>query len=131
LLLTGGGEPLTHAGIIVTIVMAVIGVIAPFVREFLVPKKYHRYFPSVSAIGIAMINTSPEVPLSMFIGWVAGKIWKRVDRTAYDNFMYSTAGGMIAGQGISAILQAVFKLANVNPYPYVGSCMYQELDYCP
>jgi OPT family oligopeptide transporter len=131
LLLTGGGEPLTHAGIIVTIVMAVVGLITPFIREFLIPKKYHQYVPSVSAIGIAMINTQPEVPLSMFIGWVGGKIWKRVDPVAYDNYMYSAAGGMIAGQGISAILQAVFKLSNVAPYPYVGSCMYQELDYCP
>lgn len=38
---------------------------------------------------------------------------------------------MIAGQGISAILQAVFKLGNVAPYPYVGSCMYQNIEYCP
>ncbi|KAI9487558.1 MAG: OPT oligopeptide transporter protein-domain-containing protein [Benjaminiella poitrasii] len=131
LLLTGGGEPLTRAGIIVTAVAAVVGVLAPFVREFLVPKKYHRFFPSISAIGIAMINTSPEVPLSMFIGWVAGLIWKRVDKTAYDNYMYSTAGGMIAGQGISAILQAVFKLANVAPYPYTGSCIERLFDNCP
>jgi uncharacterized oligopeptide transporter (OPT) family protein len=131
LLLTGGGEPLTKAGIIVTAVLAVVGFIAPFVREYAVPKKYHRYWPSISAVGIAMINTQPEVPLSMFIGWIAGKIWKRVDPVAYDNYMYSTAGGMIAGQGISAILQAVFKLGGVAPYPYVGSCMYQSIDYCP
>ncbi|KAI8979182.1 OPT oligopeptide transporter protein-domain-containing protein [Mycotypha africana] len=131
LLLTGGGEPLTKAGIIVTAVAAAVGVVAPFIREFLVPQKYHRYFPSVSAIGIAMINTSPEVPLSMFVGWVAGKVWKRIDGTAYDNYMYSTAGGMIAGQGISAILQAVFKLTNVAPYPFTGSCIEGLLENCP
>ena len=120
LLLTGGGEKLTRESIILTGVAAAIGVIAPFVREFLVPKKYHRYFPSVSAIGIAMINTSSKVPLSMFIGWVA-----------YENYMYSTAGGMIAGQGISALLQAVFKLSNVAPYAYTGSCIYGLLENCP
>ncbi|KAI7899557.1 OPT oligopeptide transporter protein-domain-containing protein [Cokeromyces recurvatus] len=131
LLLTGGGEPLPRASVIVTIIAAVVGVIAPFIREFLVPKKYHPYFPSVSAIGIAMINTSPEVPLSMLIGWIAGLIWKRVDNKAYDNYMYSAAGGMIAGQGISAIVQAVFKLSNVAPYPYTGSCIEGLLDNCP
>ncbi|CAO0790710.1 unnamed protein product [Mucor circinelloides] len=131
LLLTGGGEKLTRESIILTGVAAAVGVLAPFVREFLVPKKYHRYFPSVSAIGIAMINTSPEVPLSMFIGWVAGKVWKRVDPVAYEKYMYSTAGGMIAGQGISALLQAVFKLSNVAPYPYTGSCIEGLLENCP
>ncbi|GAA5802237.1 hypothetical protein HPULCUR_007700 [Helicostylum pulchrum] len=131
LLLTGGGDPLTKAGVNVTIVCGVVGVIAPFFREFAVPKKYHRYFPSVSAIGIAMINTSPEIPLAMFIGWCSSKIWKRVDPVGFENYMYSTAGGMIAGQGISAIIQAAFKLGNVAPYPYVGSCMYQDIEFCP
>lgn len=131
LLLTGGGEPLTKAGINVTICCGVFGLVSPFIREFAVPKKFHRYYPSASSIGIAMINTSPEIPLAMFLGWLGGKIWKRVDPVAYDKYMYSTAGGMIAGQGISAILQAVFKLGNIAPYPYVGSCMYQLLDNCP
>ncbi|CAO3639413.1 unnamed protein product [Mucor hiemalis] len=131
LLLTGGGEPLTKAGIAVTIVFAVLGVAFPFIREFFIPKKYHRFCPSVSAMGIAMINTAPEVPLSMFIGWCAGKIWKRVNPQAWENYMYSTAGGMIAGQGISAILQAVFKLSGVAPYPFVGSCPGKDIENCP
>ncbi|KAG0769502.1 hypothetical protein G6F57_004330 [Rhizopus arrhizus] len=131
LLLTGGGEPLSKGSIIVTAIAAVVGVIAPFIREFLVPKKFHRYFPSVSAIGIAMINTQPEVPLAMFIGWCAGKIWKKIDPVAWDNYMYSTAGGMIAGQGISAILQAVFKLTNVAPYVFTGSCPEGLFENCP
>ncbi|KAI8362601.1 OPT oligopeptide transporter protein-domain-containing protein [Blakeslea trispora] len=131
LLLTGGGEALTREGIIVTIVCAIVGLVGPFVREFLVPKKFHRYFPSISAIGIAMINTSPEVPLAMFIGWVAGKIWKRVDPVAYDNYMYSTSGGLIAGQGISAILQAVFKLKDVQPNVFYASCIEGLRANCP
>ncbi|RCI01917.1 hypothetical protein CU098_007364 [Rhizopus stolonifer] len=131
LLLTGGGEPLTREGIIVTAVCAAVGAVGPFVREFLIPKKYHCYFPSISAIGIAMINTSPEVPLSMFIGWAGSKIWKRVDPNAFNNYMYSTAGGMIAGQGISAILQAVFKLKNVEPYTFYASCIEGLQANCP
>ncbi|KAI9366357.1 OPT oligopeptide transporter protein-domain-containing protein [Pilaira anomala] len=121
LLLTGGGEPLTKAGINITIVFGVLGAISPFVREFLFPQKYRRFFPSLSAMGIAMVNTNPQVPLAMFVGWLAGKIWKFIDRSGYDNHMHSAAGGMIAGQGISAILQAVFKLTGVPPYAFVGS----------
>lgn len=130
-LLTGSAEPLSRACIIVTAVCAVIGVIAPIIRFFLVPDKYRRYFPSVAAIGIAMINPSPEIPLSMAIGWTAGKIWKRINPKAYDDFMYSVAGGMIAGQGISALLQAVFKLGNVEAYTYYGSCIMADRANCP
>ncbi|GAA5802236.1 hypothetical protein HPULCUR_007699 [Helicostylum pulchrum] len=131
LLLTGGSSPLTKESLIVTIVCGILGIAAPFVREFLVPQKHHRFFPSLSAMGIAMVNTNPQVPLAMLVGWIGGKVWKLVDRSGYDNHMYSAAGGMIAGQGISAILQAVFKLSNITPYPFVGSCMYQDIKYCP
>ncbi|KAI8370461.1 OPT oligopeptide transporter protein-domain-containing protein [Radiomyces spectabilis] len=130
-LLTGSSEPLSKACIIVTIICAIIGVAAPAIRFFLVPEKYHRFYPSASAVGIAMINTSPQVPLAMLTGWIASKIWKRVNRKSWDNFMYSAAGGMIAGQGISAILQAVFKIAKIPPYVVTASCIAGELKNCP
>ncbi|ORX60646.1 OPT superfamily oligopeptide transporter [Hesseltinella vesiculosa] len=130
-LLTGSGEPISRGSIITTAVCAVVGVIWPFVREFFIPQKYHRYCPSISAVGIAMINTSPEVPLAMFIGWAAGKIWKRFSATNWEKYMYSTAGGMISGMGIAVILQAVFTIANVEQYTYYGSCIDGLKENCP
>jgi hypothetical protein len=42
------------------------------------------------------------------------------------------AGGLIAGQGISAILQAVFKLANIEPNIFTGSCVFEDgVPSCP
>jgi uncharacterized oligopeptide transporter (OPT) family protein len=131
LLLTGGGEPLSRGSIICTAICAVAAVVVPLIRHFFVPQQYHRFFPSVSAIGISMINPQPEVPFSMFLGWLGGKVWKRVDPFAYDNLMFSAAGGMIAGQGISAILQAVLKIANVEGNVVVATCIGQLADNCP
>ncbi|CAO0789444.1 unnamed protein product [Mucor circinelloides] len=131
LLLTGGGEPLSRGSIICTAVCAVAAVVLPVCRHFFLPQKYHRYFPSISAIGIAMINPQPEVPFSMFLGWAGGKVWKRVDPTAYDNLMFSAAGGLIAGQGIAAILQAVLKIGGVVPNVVVATCIDQLAENCP
>ncbi|KAI9312478.1 OPT oligopeptide transporter protein-domain-containing protein [Dichotomocladium elegans] len=130
-LLTGAADPLSKASIIVTCVCIAIGIILPVIKFFVVPEKYRRYFPSVAAIGIAMINPAPEYALSMFIGWSIGKIWKLVRPDDYDNYMYSTAAGMIAGQGISSLLRCVFKLTNVSPFKFVGSCPYGDIEYCP
>jgi hypothetical protein len=38
---------------------------------------------------------------------------------------------MIAGQGISAILQAVFKLSNVQPNVFYASCVEGLQENCP
>ncbi|CDS05296.1 hypothetical protein LRAMOSA07825 [Lichtheimia ramosa] len=130
-LLTGEAAPLSKGAIITTGVAAGVGCIAPFIRFFLVPQKYWRYFPSFSAIGISMINPQPEVALSMFIGWCAGKIWQRIDPKAYDDLMHSTAGGLIAGQGISALLKAVFQLAGVQGNVIAASCPYGDVEQCP
>lgn len=121
-LLTGAADPLSKACIIVTAICAVLGVVLPVLRTLLIPQKYQSWFPSMSAIGIAMINPQPEVPLSMFIGWSVGKIWKRFAPKHHEDFMYSVAGGMIAGQGISAILQAVFHICGVEGNVFTGSC---------
>ncbi|KAI8145930.1 OPT oligopeptide transporter protein-domain-containing protein [Fennellomyces sp. T-0311] len=130
-LLTGAADPLSKACIIVTAVCAAIGVIVPLIKFLAIPQKYHRYIPSMSAIGIAMINPSPEIPFSMFLGWVGGKIWKRVNFKGYDDFMYSVAGGMIAGQGISALLKAVFTLGGVEGNIFYASCIEGDVANCP
>ncbi|KAL0090406.1 OPT oligopeptide transporter protein-domain-containing protein [Phycomyces blakesleeanus] len=130
-LLTGDGDPLSRSCIIVTVVCAVVGGAGPVLRNIFVPKRFLPYFPSISAIGIAMINTTPEVPLSMFIGWCGSRIWQRYFPKKHEDFMYSCAGGMIAGQGISAIVQAVFTIAGVEGHVFVGSCPEQLGDNCP
>ncbi|KAI7857566.1 OPT oligopeptide transporter protein-domain-containing protein [Circinella umbellata] len=130
-LLTGSADPLTRDCIIVTAICAVVGVVIPFIKFMFIPEKYHRYVPSMSAIGIAMINPAPEVPLSMLIGWTSGKIWKRLNPKSHEDFMYSVAGGMIAGQGISALLKAVFKLAGIPGHYYFASCIEGLQENCP
>lgn len=129
-LLTGGAS-LSRDCIIVTAIFAVVGVLGPFIRHFGLKKQYHIYFPSLGVMGLAMINSTPDVPLSMCIGWISGKIWHRVDPDKYYHYMYSAAGGMIAGQGVAAVLQAIFHLANVPGNVTAVSCIDQLVDNCP
>ncbi|KAI8357851.1 OPT oligopeptide transporter protein-domain-containing protein [Choanephora cucurbitarum] len=131
LLLTGNGAPLSQGSIIATAVCAVAAVVLPLIRHFFVPQKFHKYYPSVSAIGIAMINKDPEVPFSMLIGWASGLLWYKLRPVAHENLMFSVAGGMIAGQGISALIAAVFRIANVPSYVTAATCPFQEIDNCP
>jgi hypothetical protein len=67
----------------------------------------------------------------MVAGWIAGKIWQRIRRTDYDNFMYSVAGGLVAGQGISAILKALLTIFGVSQWATTVSCIDQLADNCP
>ncbi|GAA5803747.1 OPT oligopeptide transporter protein-domain-containing protein [Helicostylum pulchrum] len=131
-LLTGAADPLSKGSIIATIICGIAAVVLPLTRHFFVPVEYHKYFPSVSAVGISMINPQPEVPFSMFLGWLGGKIWKRINPSSHEDLMFSAAGGLIAGQGISAILQAVLKIAGVEANIITATCVFDGLDaICP
>ncbi|KAI8580872.1 hypothetical protein K450DRAFT_234984 [Umbelopsis ramanniana AG] len=130
-LLLTGGEGIPRESAIITGVCAAIGIIFPAVKFFFVPEKYHRFWPSVSAVGVGFINTAPEVPIAMVAGWTAGKIWKRIRATDYDNFMYAAAGGLVAGQGIAAILKAVLTIGGVEQWATAVSCIDQDASNCP
>lgn len=126
-----GGTSLSRSCIIVSAILAVVGFVGPFLRHFLLPQKYHMYFPSLSVVGLAMVNSTPDVPVSMFIGWTAGKIWKRVYPASYHEFVYSAAGGMIAGQGVCAVLKAIFQLSGVKGNITAVSYIEQAAANCP
>lgn len=131
-LLTGASDPLSTGSIIATVICSVAAVALPLTRHFFVPQQYHRYFPSASAIGISMINPQPEIPLSMFLGWLGGKIWLKYRPESHTELMYSVSGGLIAGQGISAIVQAVFTITGVKGALVKSSCLYEDGEYsCP
>ncbi|KAG2198816.1 hypothetical protein INT47_000732 [Mucor saturninus] len=130
-LLTGTSEPLSKGSIIATAVCGVAAIVVPLIRVFFVPQKYHRWYPSVSAVGIAMINPQPAVPIAMFLGWAGGKLWKKLRPVAHGDLMFSVAGGLIAGQGIGAIVSAVLKIANVPGHAVTATCPGGLLENCP
>ncbi|CDH49999.1 oligopeptide transporter [Lichtheimia corymbifera JMRC:FSU:9682] len=109
--LVTGGASLSKTCIIVTCALAVVGALGPVVHDFAWPKRWRKYFPSFAVVGLAMVNSTPNVPLSMFIGW--------------------SSAGLVAGQGVSAILKAVFHLANVEGNVIAITCIDQLYENCP
>jgi len=49
-----------------------------------------------------------------FMGALAFWIWKRVRPAAHEALGFSVASGLLAGEGLMAILTAVLKIAGVN-----------------
>ncbi|KAL1916347.1 uncharacterized protein VTP21DRAFT_5964 [Calcarisporiella thermophila] len=112
--------------IITTVVLGVIAVIFTIVKAKFIPKQYHPYLPNLNAFAMGFIQFGPEVPMSMVIGWVTGYYWKRIDQTAWENYMYSVAAGSLGGVGISAVIKALFQIGNVQPATVGVGCLLDE-----
>lgn len=82
-----------------------IGIAAGIVLT-LMAEKLGEWVPSPSAVGIAMLL--PAAVLMTFVcGGIAQLIWSRVSNVTEDRFRVPLASGLIAGEAIVAVLQAV------------------------
>jgi uncharacterized oligopeptide transporter (OPT) family protein len=49
----------------------------------------------------------------MFIGGIISHVWKKKSPVGYDVYMYAVASGMIAGEGVFGLIQALFTISHV------------------
>jgi len=77
-------------------------------------KDYALYIPSALAFGIGFI-VPPKQGISMFMGAFFIAIWRVVSPENADNYYFTVASGMVAGEGIMGIFTAVLKLIGIQP----------------
>ena len=75
--------------------------------------KWAEYVPSPSAVGIGMLLPA-SVLMTFCLGGVAQLIWARVSPTSEDGIRIPLASGLIAGEAILAVVQAILAATGIN-----------------
>ncbi|MCO6044383.1 OPT/YSL family transporter [Aeoliella sp. ICT_H6.2] len=88
---------------------AVVGVVLAVLRRF---QSIGPYVPSGLALGIAFI-VPPYYSLVMVYGLVIWLIWKWLSPQSCRNFDFAIASGLIAGEGLMGIVNAVLTILGV------------------
>ena len=71
------------------------------------------YVPSGLAMGIAFI-IRPYDSLVIFYGLIIWWIWRRIDAPGVERLSFAAAAGLIAGQGVMGVVNAVLTLAGIG-----------------
>ncbi|KAF9146475.1 hypothetical protein BG015_011580 [Linnemannia schmuckeri] len=111
-LLTGGGT-IPKESLITTIVFAIVAVLNVIVRVKFVPDAWKPYWPNLNAFGLGFVNTGPNTPCCMLIGWVAGRLWLKFGKASHGRLMYSVSAGLISGIGIAGVIKAALTIGEV------------------
>ncbi|PUZ48101.1 hypothetical protein GQ55_7G218700 [Panicum hallii var. hallii] len=90
------------------------GAIALNVAKDLAPRKVARLIPLPMAMAIPFYIGS-YFAIDMFLGSVILFAWEWVDKAQADAFSYAVASGLICGDGVWTLPQAVLSLFNVKP----------------
>jgi uncharacterized oligopeptide transporter (OPT) family protein len=75
--------------------------------------KWAEYVPSPSAVGIGMLLPA-SVLMTFCLGGVAQLIWARVSPSSEEGIRIPLASGLIAGEAILAVVQAILAATGIN-----------------
>lgn len=107
-LLTQGLNALPRGCLVGLLVAIVVGVVLTLLAE-----KYGEAIPSPSAIGIGMLIPA-SVLMTFILGGFAQLGWAKFGKTSEEKYRIPLASGLIAGEAILAVIQAILAAAGVK-----------------
>ncbi|KAI0717203.1 OPT oligopeptide transporter protein-domain-containing protein [Cerioporus squamosus] len=106
--------PIPKSAGFTAIALGIWTVIMVVVKHLWVPKKHWHWIPNWNAVGLAFV--APQIPFSiaMAFGSVFNYFWARKNPAGFDMYMFAVAAGMLAGEGLGGVLQALLAVAKVD-----------------
>lgn len=98
----------------VAIGMGIFSALVPIFKHFFVPKSKQHFVPNFNAVGLGFVLPQTYYPLAMVIGATGSMIWARRSLRHWDTFCYVLAAGMIVGEGLGGVMNAVLQIAGVS-----------------
>ncbi|OSD05158.1 oligopeptide transporter [Trametes coccinea BRFM310] len=98
----------------VAIALGIVAVISVVAKHLWIPKKYWAWVPNWNAVGLAFVTPQVYYAFAMACGSLFNFFWARRSPASYDMYMFAIAAGMLAGEGLGGVLQALLAVAGVD-----------------
>jgi uncharacterized oligopeptide transporter (OPT) family protein len=109
-ILAKGFDALPPQAVMAVLFAGLVGIAIPLLRKI---ERIKNWVPSGLAMGIAFIIPA-YYSLVMFYGMAAWWFWKRRNPTAVEKFNFALASGLVAGEGLMGIVNAVLTILGVE-----------------
>ncbi|CBQ73157.1 conserved hypothetical protein [Sporisorium reilianum SRZ2] len=97
---------------------AIISVITVVLKYKVIPEKYHVYVPNWNAVGLGFVVPQTYYPIAMCMGATSALFWKRRGPQSFDLLAFAIAAGLIAGEGMAGVFNAILTIVNVDGSVY-------------
>ncbi|KAF2150022.1 oligopeptide transporter [Myriangium duriaei CBS 260.36] len=124
--------PVPKSSGIFAIVLAIFGVFMVLVRTYAYKgkwEKYRAYHPNMMCIGLAFVLPQTQYGTAMVIGSAIVHFWVKRNPHSFDIYGFAIAAGLIAGEGIGGVINAIFQIAGIGGDKY-GSNIACPADSC-
>ncbi|PSK46092.1 hypothetical protein B9Z65_5060 [Elsinoe australis] len=114
--------PIPKSSGIFAIVFAIFGAFMIVVRHYAYRgtwEKYRVFHPNMMCIGLAFVLPQTHYGTAMLMGALPAYFWAKKNPQHFDIYGYAVAAGLIAGEGIGGVINAIFQIAGIaGPDPY-------------
>ncbi|KAH9840347.1 putative metal-nicotianamine transporter YSL5 [Teratosphaeria destructans] len=114
--------PVPKSSGIFAIIFSIFGAIMIVIRQYAYTgkwAKYKAYHPNMMCIGLSFVLPQTHYGTAMVIGAVPAAIWATKNPKHFDIYGYAVAAGLIAGEGIGGVVNAIFEIIGIaGPTPY-------------
>ncbi|GAB7351893.1 hypothetical protein MBLNU459_g2436t1 [Dothideomycetes sp. NU459] len=114
--------PVPKSSGIFAVVFSVFGMFMVIARHYVYTgtwEKYRVYHPNMMCIGLAFVLPQTQYGTAMLMGSVPAYYWAKKNPASFDIYGYAVAAGLIAGEGIGGVINAIFEIAGIaGPDPY-------------
>jgi uncharacterized oligopeptide transporter (OPT) family protein len=93
--------------------LGIFSIILVAAKYLWIPKKYHVYVPNMNAVGLAFTLPQTQYSIAMATGALGSYIWLKKSPRTWDEYAYSLAAGLSAGEGIGGVINAILQVAGV------------------
>lgn len=110
--------PVSLSSGLTAIGFAIISVFTVVAKYLWIPQKYHVYVPNWNAVGLGFVVPQVYYPIAMCMGATGALIWKGKKPQSFDLFAFAIAAGLIAGEGMAGVFNAILTIVNVDGSVY-------------
>ncbi len=97
---------------------AIVAVATVVAKYTIIPQKYHVYVPNWNAVGLGFVVPQTYYPIAMCMGATSALFWKAKRPQSFDLLAFAIAAGLIAGEGMAGVFNAILTIVNVDGSVY-------------
>uniref|UniRef100_A0A0W0GF66 Putative oligopeptide transporter n=1 Tax=Moniliophthora roreri TaxID=221103 RepID=A0A0W0GF66_MONRR len=122
--------PISKSSGYTAIALGLFSVLSVCIKHFFVPKKYWVYVPNWNAVGLAFVVPQVYYPIAMAAGSVFNYFWQKRNPKSYDLYMFAISAGLLAGEGMGGVFNALLAVAGVDGGNYGTAIGCPGFEFC-
>ena len=108
--------PIPPSAGIFAICFSILGALTILFKNYVLTgarARYRVYVPNMIAVALAFVLPQTQYGTAMVIGATISHFWAKKNAVQFDTYCYAVAAGLISGEGIGGVVNAIFQIAGI------------------